>query len=1101
MPLGLKLRKAHKSYDVLSKNLFVCMVELLDNSVLECSLNADSSGQECVEHVCQRLGIDEADYFGMKFVNKRLQYQWLDPDQSVKSQLERLAQDPTLYFAVQFYVTTIYQVKDEMARYQYFLQLRNDVIEGKLMASPETSILLAAYSLQAAYGDYEPHQHTLEHLQNYLLLPKSMVGNEEISSQMLQEVLNLYEKLRGTSPSLSELYYIFEAQKLDGYGDESYAAKDASGNDLLLAFNLSGICIFRIPHSRPVITIQWQDLNNISVNKKAICLECAGTGRASKRMVHVYMEDMENAKYLCQMMQLQKEFHLTVYDTQIPANIIPEQYLATPANSMVQVESTVSSTSFTPSNTQYTSNNGYEQHTNGSHFSYHLAEQPHDVSSRNVNSTAISHSNRHVLSTSSNSTSIHKPVLSSEIKTSSSNNARVSVSNTHFRAPAEDAMPSLAAAAQQELCDFTSVSGSGVTPVNIISNSRKPAVLPRNLRAAQPTEEMLSENMSEMYMKNHLPARNSVLDTARKEEFFAAEEEFISQNETCVDGVRFLQANINDAEILAGSTPNLAAQLQINNNIQQKNIHNVVSNSTPEIYSNFESQLSKFSGKENVLPSDDEEMFPINEVKNSDAFNQMDPAETFRSQTSSATSSNTSFAENQPQLGTAPAANRPTSFNTPDKILLSTQKSSLEYSPTDRAISIASQSPLEDTKPPVDMPFNGNNNHSFDALAGEDFESTADSNDEIDLTSSPGPLKLAEMTGLTLSRMQLGLNGSASPYSSSSGSGNLKKIGSLSSGGSKFTEKGVRNSINSSHLSQVVGEKEDRLAKGVKQRFENVLLLSEFEQLPKKRIQKCVTSVATMPENAERNRFRDVLPYDDTRIKLEPTKLNRKGYINASEIILQAGESLTDSSTAVERRYIATQAPLPVTFIDFFQMLWMYNVKVVIQLSDNGIHSYLPGEKKNEKVRVGPFILRRMSCQRSDGWTTSMLELNNGGKKLQFWHFQFYDWPENALPAVDKFVNLMHEVSCVHREAHANLRADSPPPSPIVVHCSSGVGRSGVAVLFDFVSNCLNREVLVEVPRILNHMRIQRPFMIPSIKFYRFVYNALRYHVESNRLI
>jgi len=90
-----------------------------------------------VQHISQRLSIGEWEYFGLKFINKHQQYQWLDLELPLKRQLNKLANELFLKFSVRFYIRNINQLKDEFTRYQFFLQLRNEIIEGALLCSAE----------------------------------------------------------------------------------------------------------------------------------------------------------------------------------------------------------------------------------------------------------------------------------------------------------------------------------------------------------------------------------------------------------------------------------------------------------------------------------------------------------------------------------------------------------------------------------------------------------------------------------------------------------------------------------------------------------------------------------------------------------------------------------------------------------------------------------------------------------------------------------------------------------------------------------------------------------------------------------------------------
>ena len=176
----LRLKKSKQQYNVASKSVYVITVELLDNALLECTLTAESTGRDCMGNVCQRLGLQQADLFGLRYVSRRSypKIRWVDLERPLKKQLERYAADSNgyLYLGVMFYVNDVSLLEDEVTRYHYFLQLKLDVVEGRLRANCEQAIVLASYALQAEFGDHDTEKHTAEYLQDFPLLPKPMMS-------------------------------------------------------------------------------------------------------------------------------------------------------------------------------------------------------------------------------------------------------------------------------------------------------------------------------------------------------------------------------------------------------------------------------------------------------------------------------------------------------------------------------------------------------------------------------------------------------------------------------------------------------------------------------------------------------------------------------------------------------------------------------------------------------------------------------------------------------------------------------------------------------------------------------------------------------------
>ncbi|XP_027951845.1 tyrosine-protein phosphatase non-receptor type 14-like, partial [Eumetopias jubatus] len=112
MPFGLKLRRTRR-YNVLSKNCFVTRIRLLDSNVIECTLSVESTGQECLEAVAQRLELRETHYFGLWFLSKSQQARWVELEKPLKKHLDKFANEPLLFFGVMFYVPNVSWLQQE----------------------------------------------------------------------------------------------------------------------------------------------------------------------------------------------------------------------------------------------------------------------------------------------------------------------------------------------------------------------------------------------------------------------------------------------------------------------------------------------------------------------------------------------------------------------------------------------------------------------------------------------------------------------------------------------------------------------------------------------------------------------------------------------------------------------------------------------------------------------------------------------------------------------------------------------------------------------------------------------------------------------------
>lgn len=289
---------------------------------------------------------------------------------------------------------------------------------------------------------------------------------------------------------------------------------------------------------------------------------------------------------------------------------------------------------------------------------------------------------------------------------------------------------------------------------------------------------------------------------------------------------------------------------------------------------------------------------------------------------------------------------------------------------------------------------------------------------------------------------------------------------------------------------EVYANTKDARRADLEQRLSSGNVLIEFEQIPKKRRTNDVCSVAKLTENTERNRYPDLLPYDDTRIQLRKfSKTNTKGYINASQIVLECGD--------LERQYIATQDPLPNTVEDFLNMIWENHVKIIVVLSDTSTVPWVNLSKG--EVSGDGFTLRRENISKGPGYRIISFLISNKSEKhsrRKLWALHFEAWGEQGIPSdAGGFAQMIRELESFR------LQFQQTPKEKVVIVCKTGSGRSGMLILYDFMALCLDHNQAVDVPRVLAHMRRQRMFMVQTVSQYRFVYATLVRHLNSSRLI
>lgn len=273
-------------------------------------------------------------------------------------------------------------------------------------------------------------------------------------------------------------------------------------------------------------------------------------------------------------------------------------------------------------------------------------------------------------------------------------------------------------------------------------------------------------------------------------------------------------------------------------------------------------------------------------------------------------------------------------------------------------------------------------------------------------------------------------------------------------------------------------------------------LFFEFDKIPKKK-QNSEFTTASMPENSALNRFKDVLPYEDNRLRLTPSRENKYGYINASHITATVGSK--------QRFYIAAQGPTRQTLPHFWQCVWEAEVYLVVQLTDpTEDPNYLP-DARERSIDVGQdFQVLWEFSQKTGHCITSKVRLCHVSSRRYrtIWHLHYTDWGEQGCPhSVAHFLGFLEELQSVQQHLMVEIPPGHNKNPPVFVHCTAGVGRTGLTVLCDLLLYTVDHNQEVDIPRVVGLLRHQRPFMVQTIAQYRFVYSLLIHYLKQTRLI
>ncbi|XP_072123609.1 phosphatidylinositol phosphatase PTPRQ isoform X5 [Mobula birostris] len=256
----------------------------------------------------------------------------------------------------------------------------------------------------------------------------------------------------------------------------------------------------------------------------------------------------------------------------------------------------------------------------------------------------------------------------------------------------------------------------------------------------------------------------------------------------------------------------------------------------------------------------------------------------------------------------------------------------------------------------------------------------------------------------------------------------------------------------------------------------NLKFQEEFAELPKIG-QELTSSDADLPWNQTKNRFANIKPYNNNRVKLmlEPS-VPGSDFINASYM----------SGYLCPNEFIATQGPLPGTVADFWRMIWETRSKSIVMLThcfEKGrirCHQYWPEDNKPVTV-FGDIVITKLAENIQADWTIRELKIEKYGDCMMVTHFNFTSWPEHGVPETS--AALIHFAKLIR----ANRANDN---TPIVVHCSAGVGRTGVFIALDHLIQHVKHHDFVDIFGFVADLRSERMCMVQNLAQYMFLHQC-----------
>ncbi|CAH8542393.1 unnamed protein product [Schistosoma turkestanicum] len=262
----------------------------------------------------------------------------------------------------------------------------------------------------------------------------------------------------------------------------------------------------------------------------------------------------------------------------------------------------------------------------------------------------------------------------------------------------------------------------------------------------------------------------------------------------------------------------------------------------------------------------------------------------------------------------------------------------------------------------------------------------------------------------------------------------------------------------------------------------------EFQTIEQISLTRYISAVhSNLDINRAKNRYPNILAYDCTRVNIQS---NYQHHANTAQHGIMTGSDYINANYIDGYRkqcaYIATQAPLPNTFDHFWTMIWEQNTSVIVMLTkliENGqIKSDQYWPNSGVLIFADKLIVTHLETNELANYIIRCFELKKDNEHRKIWHLQYTSWPDQEVPSYSTvFLMFLRRVGTI-----------TPNDcGPIVVHCSSGTGRTGVYIAMNILLERMKNESMIDIFGLVNQLRTQRNYLIETPEQYQFLYNAL----------